>query len=287
MDRPRACQSWRLVFCAACAAWLAAGCSSLPQPWRKVPLDASTGFYETASLSYRLDAGKLQQPLDVVRVEGQRVAYEQVASSPLPDQSIGTLSIVYPHPAGRQGFAQVRFNLDSVAPSAAPSKPAKSWNPFAKPSDRPPPPKGVTSSQPEVHESWALDISKAESDAFFKLISNMGFYNTDRPGTGGAHLAVDINGKKLDKDWEQVPELGELVRRVRREGQLLAFSRPDVMGAGRGAVIASTSAYAAMLAQDGAPDPRVATAQAVPSPFSMAPPPAQAEAVARQDQVLR
>ena len=81
------------------------GCGSFP--WRKVPLDASSGLYDRAVLTYRLDAGKLGQPLDVVRVEGQRVSYEQVASSPLPDESIGTLSIEYPHPAGRSGYALV------------------------------------------------------------------------------------------------------------------------------------------------------------------------------------
>ena len=83
--------TWWLAALVPLAALFAAGCSHVP--WRKVPLDASAGFYKAASLTYRVDAGRLHQPLDVTRVEGQRVVYDQVASSPLPDQSIGTLTI--------------------------------------------------------------------------------------------------------------------------------------------------------------------------------------------------
>ena len=64
-----------LALCSLSAALAAAGCSGLKAPslakmslpWQKVPLDASAGFYDRASLVYRLDAGQLAQTLDVAR----------------------------------------------------------------------------------------------------------------------------------------------------------------------------------------------------------------------------
>ena len=111
----------RAALCGLLLAWLAEGCGSLSVavPWKKMPLDASAGFYESASIVYRLDAGKLEQPLDVARVEGQKILYEQVASSPLAEQSMGTLTITYPHPGGRPGMAQAMFAIDSAPGQAA------------------------------------------------------------------------------------------------------------------------------------------------------------------------
>ena len=46
-------------------------CAALPElPWAPQAKDAQAGFYQTARLEYRIDAGKLGQPLDVVRVDG-------------------------------------------------------------------------------------------------------------------------------------------------------------------------------------------------------------------------
>ena len=169
---------------------LTSGCGSLSVavPWKKMPLDASAGFYQSASIVYRLDAGKMEQPLDVARVEGQKILFEQVASSPLADQSIGTLTVTYPHPGGRPGLAQAKFAIDSI-PAKAP-KPAatRSWNPLSRKPPAPPMPTALVTSQPEIHEMWVLDIPVAESDQYFKLLAAQSFYNTERPGTGAAQL---------------------------------------------------------------------------------------------------
>ncbi len=155
--RTRLAAAWCLL-----AASLLAGCSWAP--WRKVPLDAAAGFYDSASLSYRIDAGKLQQPLDVVRVEGPNVIYEQVASSPLADESIGTLSLTYPHPGGRSGYAQARFVLASgSSKSSPPPARSSSWSLWGrkKPDDPAAPPTSPSGSQPEIYETWVLDIPSA------------------------------------------------------------------------------------------------------------------------------
>ncbi len=246
------------------AVCLLGGCSWLPS--RPVPLDARSGFYQSASLTYRLDAGKLQQPLDVARVEGQAVSFEQVASSPLPEQSIGTLSISYPHPSGRPGVALAKFTLESNPTKTSPPK--KNWNPFKKAPTGPRPATALTTSQPEIHEVWALDIPSAESDQIFKRLSNEGFYQNERPGAVGAHLTVKINGSEAQKNWDQMADLNSLIQRVRREGQLVAYSRPTALAE---SAISSTQAYSSLLAQTRNANSSPAAPNSPISAFSMAP----------------
>src|SRR5262249_44419088 len=157
-----------------------------------------------------------------MRIEGQQISYDQVASSPLPDQSIGTLTITFPHPDGRSDVAEARFALDSTRAKTSPSK---SWNPFHKSSQKEMP-AAMVSSQPEIHDLWPLDLPRAESDGLFKLLANQGFYNTERPQAVGAELASTVNGAETRKSWDQLPELNTLIQRVRKSGQLVAYARP-------------------------------------------------------------
>ncbi len=259
--------SWAALLVAS----LSLGCSSLavtrPLPWHKMPLDASTGFYQSATMVYRLDAGRMQQPLDAARVEGQKLWYEQVASSPMPDESTGTLTISYPHPAGRQGLAQVKFELDSHA-----KKKSSAWNlnPFASQSATAAPGK-VTTSQPELHETWVLDIPSAESDGYFKVLGAQSFYDTQRPQSNAAHLVVTINGKRLEKTWDPIPQLNLLIQRVRGQGQLVAYSRPDVLAGRQAPAISSVQHYNQVMAQTTGQHP-AAVANLAANPFSMGPP---------------
>ncbi len=258
---------------AVLGAGLSAGCSGLAMPalpampWQKVPLDASAGFYESGAIVYRLDAGQLAQPLDVARVDGQKVSYEQFASSPLADQSIGTLSITYPHPGGRAGCAQARFALDS-----APTMPSatSALNPFAKKSPGAQTMASKATPQGEIHEVWVLDIPSTESDQYFKLLAAQSFYNTERPEAKGARLTVTVNGSRATKNWDQLAELNALIQRVRRQGQLVAYSRPAALAGVAESPITSVRAYHDLLAQTGTAD-AAATAQVAANPFSMQP----------------
>ncbi|MEX0676310.1 MAG: hypothetical protein WD063_04505 [Pirellulales bacterium] len=211
-------------------------------PWAPLARDASAGFYDTARIEYRLDAGKLGQPLDVIRIDGRRVAYEQVASSPLADQSIGTLVIQYPHPGGLPDMARVTFSLDSgrVDPAEA-----AGWNPLK--TGQP----AIKVGHEEIHEVWAMNIPRAESDQYFRLLSTQNFYHAESIESGAAELAVTINGRDLRKNWEQVPELNQLVQRVRRDGQLVGYLRPAALAGTGNSAIASTHAYRELLAEAG------------------------------------
>lgn len=252
--------SLTLLACAV-ASVLTAGCSNLP--WRKVSLEANSGFYSDAALTYRLDAGLLALPLDVVRVEGQRLSYEQVASSPLPEQSIGTLTLEYPHPTGKAGWALARFKLDSGREPQAET--SKSWNPLARKSKSKS--DGITSTQPEVHETWELEIPASEAEAVFKMLTEVGFYAADRTGAG-AHLTVKMNGRATAKDWNQLPALNLLVQRTRGQGRLVAYSRPTAVPGQTSAPITGTAAYSELTAWQG----RVGTPPLGTNAFAMAVP---------------
>jgi hypothetical protein len=224
-----------------------AGCTSAP--WRKVPLDATSGLYKDATLTYRLDAGQLGQPLDVVRVEAQRVTCEQVATSPVSGETIGTLRVIYPHPSGRAGSALVRFVLDGAGAKPAGALP-KGWNPFAPQPTEQPAPLAIAGTQPALHETWELDIAAVESEQIFKMLSDLGFYTSERPA-GPARLTVTMNGSEQTKAWDQIAALNQLIQRVRAQGRLVAYSRPATASGTPASAIASTAAYRQLAAQLG------------------------------------
>jgi hypothetical protein len=230
-----------LGVCAAALA-LAQGCATLPElPWSPTPRDAKAGFYDAARLEYRVDAGKLGQPLEVLRIDGRQVNYEQIPSSPLADQSVGTLVIQQPHPAGKPGLARVTFSIDSNK-----AAPPKSGNPF-KTAEPAAPPIG---NQEEVHEVWAMDIPQVEAERYFQVLSVQNFYDGKPAENAAAELVVTMDGKETRKAWQQLPDLNGLAQRIRREGQLVAYVRPQALAGNTTTTIASVQAYREMLARN-------------------------------------
>jgi hypothetical protein len=222
-------------------------CASVPElPWAGVPKDASAGFYNTARIEYRLDAGKLGQPLDVVRVDGRQVAFEQIASSPLPNRSVGTLVMQHPHPTGKADHVRVTFSIDSAATDGSSSS---TWD-VLKNGNTPP---AQIGSHEEVHEVWAMDLPKAEWDRCFAVINSQNFFHAPAPEKAAAELAVTIDGKLVRKEWDLVPDLNGLAQRVRREGQLVAYLRPQALAGETTKAIASVQAYRELVAKTNAP----------------------------------
>ena len=220
-------------------------CASVPElPWAPVAKDASAGFYNTARLEYRLDAGKLGQPLDVLCVDGRQVNFEQIASSPLPDRSVGTLVIQKPHPAGRDGFARVTFSIDSAEAAGESSR----WNPLKQTNAA-----DKIGHHEEVHEIWAMDILTVEADHCFRVLSAQNFYAAPAPDAGPAQLSVTLDGKHVQKNWDPLPELNALAQRVRREGRLVAYLRPQALSGETSTAIVSVRAYRDLLAKTGPP----------------------------------
>ncbi len=57
----------------------------------------------------------------------------------------------------------------------------------------------------------------------------------------------------MQKNWEQIAELNTLVQRVRRDGQLIAFTRPATAPGAPATQFTSTKAYSDLLAKSGPP----------------------------------
>lgn len=234
------------------AAWLCclAGCVSLSAPtlpWDKPQLDAEAGLYQSAALSYTVDAGRQSLPISVAHIEGQRVSYDQVPSPPQAGTSLGTLTVHYPHPAGREGMAQVRLVIRS---DAAP--PVVWWNPATY---RRPQLSAVAADA--IHEEWLLDISKADFDQLLDQLRRDGFFAQASPNVPAAVLSVEYNDRRVRKNWSQVPVLEGTMQRVRREGQLIALHRPATP-AGGSQLATSVDAYRSLVAQGGGGDAQLA-----------------------------
>ncbi len=222
---------------------LCCSCATLPElPWAPVTRDVRAGFYNQAKLEYRLDAGKLGQPLDVLCVDGRQVNYEQIASSPLANRSFGTLTIEKPHPAGREGYARVTFSIDSE--EAGPSRPA--WSLFPEREAAP-----KVGHHEEVHETWAMDLPAAEADRYFTLLSTMNFYQAQPPAKSTAQLTVIMDGRKIQKPWEPLGELNALAQQVRSQGRLVAYLRPQSLSGQPSQAIVSVRAYRDLVAKTG------------------------------------
>lgn len=230
-------------------ALVAASASGCIQFGGSVPRDASAGLFEEAAISYRVDAGKEGLAMAAARIEGQLVSYDQVPSTPRSDHSVGRLTLQYPHPRGVDGMALARVEINSkwhttpdgevqtVDQSALSTRLTTALAEGKWP--------GKTTAG-ELHESWELDIPKAQLDRIVADLNGAGYFGKQRKSKSGIELAARIDGGQVTKAWEQVPELDLLMRRVRSEGQLIAYHRtPGVKKPGEHA-FSSVAAYQAL-----------------------------------------
>jgi hypothetical protein len=208
-----------------------------------VPLDSAAGMFDSAKIVYQVDAGQLCEPLAMARIEGQLVSYEQTPSAPLPNHSTGKLTVEYPHPQGKPGFALARVDVISrvPAPTQADKSTAKllahgiewGWRkvvPETNPADM-------------SSETWTLDIPKSHFDLAVGQLNNTGYFTVAKHGAPGVEIQTRLDGKTLDKRWRRVPELDALMLRARNAGQLVAYHRATSDNSRRPQEFASVAAY--------------------------------------------
>ena len=254
----------------------ASGCESLHP--RTVQIDAASGRYQSAQLTYQLDNGRLSQPVQTARIEGQQVSYQQLPSTPLPDRSHARLSVQYPHPRGRAGYAlaEVVIESDQRGEKAGATVAKSGFQKFVG---------GLTDALNDilpgmvygngVREAWALDIPKEDLDQLVGSLANSGYFNYGPAPTPGVDVLTRLDGKLIRKNWRQVPELDAFIERVRHEGTLVSYVSPK-SGAGAPAEISggrndSVAAYQQQMQRQQAqlgPPPQ-------PYPIVGAPPPQQ------------
>jgi hypothetical protein len=204
--------------------------------WRK-PSASS----ETAEIEYRLDASQLHAPVAVARVDGQQVCFEEVASSLLPDRTVGTLKIRYPCPDAPVGFAraEVQVTTDPLPKITAldEAKPQnRGWlSRFGKPHD----------AETAVKETWAFDLPKQDLDQLLNRLATPGSVTIPKKGAPAAgNISTLFNDRRSAGSCEPIPELDALMRKVRNDGQLIAYSNP--LPAGKQSEPASVIAFRQM-----------------------------------------
>ncbi len=206
----------------------AAGCETL-QP-RSVQIDAASGRYNSAQLTYHLDTGRLSQPVQTARIAAQQVSYQQQPSAPLPDRSHARLSVQYPHPRGKAGFAlaEVIIEADKTPVKSSSGVDKSTFQRFV----------GAVSGAMNdimpgmkytegVREAWALEIPKEELDQLVGQLANSGYFAYAPETTPGVEVFTRLDGKVVRKTWRQVPALNDFMERVRHEGQLVSYNGPS------------------------------------------------------------
>ena len=200
------------------------GCSTI-QP-RTLRIDSAAGMYQGVTLTYRVDGGQLSEPLTVARIVDGQVKQERLASSPYPDRSVVRLSIRYPHPDGKAGFALAEMVVETRTPPKSQVKKAvwQEWTDTFATAARDMLP-GIKMSD-DVYEAWALDIAKSDLDRVIAGMSQSGYFVNPSKQTLGVELAARIDNFQAVKHWSREPELDIMLERIRQEGQLVSYVHP-------------------------------------------------------------
>ena len=223
---------------AALSVTILSGCATVIPA--QVARDAKSGFYDTASITYEIDAGRIGVPLSVVRIEGRLVSYDQVPVSAVADHSVGTLSIEYPHPRDREGYALARVVIESrdglpvvgsnlvaggLEWTERLSAVAAPWNWFAgsQPAQAAGGSAGVGT---KIHEIWELDIPKSELDEVVGQLDQVGFFDSSAQNSSAVEVTARLNHSTVRKRYDPVPALDSVMQRVRGQGQLISYDRP-------------------------------------------------------------
>jgi hypothetical protein len=225
---------------AALAVIVLAGCTT---PSRTaVRLDGLAGIYDTAVVTYRLDASRMGEPMAVSRIQGQLVSYEQRASATTAGAAQGTLMIEYPHPAGVPGFARARVVMQSQSGGFNPARSSSEQLMKNVKSIVP----GGSQFAGASSESWVMDIPKIEVDRLIGAMHESGYFSkVHQPGnqSAGVELVSTLDGKKMRKNWRQVAELDAMMLRVRQQGRLETYNSPVNLQPGSPPQFESVMAY--------------------------------------------
>jgi hypothetical protein len=211
------CYLTNLLIAAAVAA---AGCTALRTSETQLrPVGSRTAHYESAAISYRLPSAAPAPNLGDV----QTASYTSGSSPAAPQGRAQFLSIEYPHPAGKKGFALAEV-IVARDPSSAAGKRSDDWlSGFRRVArDRMP---GLTYGE-GIESAWALNVPIAEVDLLIQRLDAQGYFADAKHPAAGAELSARVNGLRFSKPWPAVPELNALVGRVRREGNLVSHREP-------------------------------------------------------------
>jgi hypothetical protein len=219
----------------------------------KVPFDSAASLYDQARISYQIDAGKLQVPVSVARIEGQLVYYQEVPSSLTPNSTIGKLEIEYPHPRGLAGYALARVSIQSSYPERKPvaddAKSAINERLSETVSQLPLVGTFASSAAAEVDEIWELDVPRIELDRIVFDLNQEGYFGREAK-SGPVAIRAKIDGHSVARSWERLSVLDRMMVEVRSHGRLISYKRTPGSDKLAGPPPASLAAYRDYAARD-------------------------------------
>ena len=179
---------------------------------------------EKVEISYRLDAGQMHVPLATARIDGHSFSYDRVGGSVLPDRTVTSLKITYPHPDALADCARAEVQIESAAmPDVLQldHRPGESLPWYRRMSAPAPSPNDAQ------HETWVMDVPRTQLDDLMGVLATPGHVQlANRGQTTGVTLSTDFNQRRSQGACQRIPELDGLMSRVRNSGRLVAYSRP-------------------------------------------------------------
>lgn len=173
----------------------------------------------------------------IYRIEGTATAagvYPGAAAAAPRGGRIQTLSLQYPHPKGRAGYARAElvverptgsYAADGASPGAAVNPPANSnWIGSVGRTLRDNLP-GIRF-RDGVDEALALDIPLGVLEKAVASLEQQGYFDAAAPSASTVAIAAAINGSAQCKPWRTVQELDGILSRVRHEGLVVSHTGP-------------------------------------------------------------
>lgn len=127
------------------------------------------------------------------------------------------LSLKYPHPKCKPGYARVELIVESSHEAGGagntPSRLASTVESFLP---------GVRMAE-GIDEAWTIDVRKEDVHQAITDVERQGFFTAAVPAQESmAVLLVERGGTKMAREWSTIPSLDKLVRRARTQGALVS-----------------------------------------------------------------
>jgi hypothetical protein len=196
-----------VVFCFCILA--CAGCTAVkPRTLRIAPTSSASGL-RSASIVYRVYSSSHSATAPIAHH----------SANPLPPDRVRIVSIKFPHPDQRAGYALAESIIADLR--AAPSSNQPAWiarlGNFAREALS-----GISMGS-GIQESKAVDIPVAKIEAIAVRLAAQGYFQPSRVDGTNVELACEINGHGQNKPWMPVAELDQLLSHVRSQGAIVGF----------------------------------------------------------------
>jgi hypothetical protein len=192
------------------------GCAGMKTP--ESQLFGANSNFQSASVTYRIER---QVPAHSAKSAGWTRFLSPGETAKPTDRRVTMLAARYPHPAGRAGYARLEC-VTATIPNAAASQSSNWLERVGKLADETMP--GISMSD-GIHEAMGLDLPIGELEGILQRLqqSAQGAEPRSNPRQV-VQVSYEIDGQAHPERSQRVPELEQLIARVRNEGSVISHS---------------------------------------------------------------